>query len=67
MYNEIESEHSQISMIESPKSSISPPGVGVTPVHRPAPKMFKQNGIKQTSDNYARVFSTQERKQENIK
>ena len=29
--------------------------------------MFKQNGIKQTSDNYARIFSTQERKQENIK
>ena len=52
-------------MIESP--NFSPNGVGVTPVHRPAPKMFKPNGIKQTPDNYARIFSTQERNQENIK
>ena len=66
-YNEIESEHSQISMIESPKSLISPQRVGITPVHRPATKMFKPNGIRQTSDNYGRIFSTQERKQENIK
>ena len=54
-------------MIESPKSMISPHGVEITPVQRPAPKKFKPNGIKQTSDNYARIFSTQERKQENIK
>ena len=52
-------------MIESP--NFSPHEVGVTPVHRPAPKMFKPHGIKQTPDNYARIFSTQERKQENIK